>query len=146
VVVVCDVEQTQPEQRPPLKIEGTLRFVTRRGQDGFRLIRHQVGLQCDSTDGRDDLNRLPVFGAEARAQDFVPFHDPVERIHQEPAIHPPLHPHGDGRVVGGALRFQLRKKPEPPLPETHRKQVLRRLRSEDIGRPVLRLVVRHQHG
>jgi hypothetical protein len=120
-----------------------LRFVTRGGQDGFRLIRHQVGLQCHSTNGRDDLNRLPVFGAEARAQDFMPFHDAVETIHQEPAIHPPLHPHGNGRVIGGALRFQLRKKPEPPLPETHGKQVLLRLRSMNIGQRVLRLIVGH---
>ncbi len=69
------------------------------------------------------LHRLPVLRLEARAQRFVPRHDPVQRAAQCAFVQLARQPQSHRDVVRLAAAFHLRQEPQPLLGERQRQRL-----------------------
>ncbi len=115
VFLLAQHHQATPGQRALLQVErgiGLTLRQCRQGQLTFGLSLQVHPVQCKTAvRRRHALHRLSVPRLEARAQCFVPRHDPVQRVAQRSFVQLALQPQPHRDVVGLAAAFHLRQHP-----------------------------------
>ncbi|NJZ71249.1 hypothetical protein GO304_05044 [Ralstonia solanacearum] len=121
VFLLAQLYQAASDQRALLQVERGSRL--RLGLQAELVLRHCLGAQVDPVQRQSGVCRchalhgLSVLSDEARAQRFVPRHDPVQRAAQCILVQLALQPQPHGDVVRLAAPFHLRQEPQSLLRE-----------------------------
>ncbi|MNS63037.1 hypothetical protein D3C72_961210 [compost metagenome] len=141
MLLTVQAYQRHPQQRTGLQVEGLLRFRFSSGQHLIAVEPAQVQvLDGQRQRGQNLLQRLPLHVGKNRAQRFMTLNQRLEAGLQSALIQFATQAQRAGDVVGGAVRLQLPKQPQPVL----RRRLRQRLGTTQaldcaVGRPPLLL-------